>query len=282
MLDLHADGEFETRYEWMRPGQLRKRQAQCSLVLFPLAPLEYHGPHMPLGTDPISAACVAHACCKKLRRGVVRPTMFLGTERERDPDVCESLGFQRGQYIIGMDFPARQWNSHYLPEEVFALVVAAEARCLIAQGYRFVFFVNGHGARNHNAVLQRLCIELSHTTPARVDYSLAFPDEAVAAGTIGHADIVETALLMYYREAAVDVGTLPPREAPLKYPDFSIVDGPGFTPAAKPDHEVPRDRDPRYANAQAGKEYFEKTVADVCAKIVRLLSPSPQPQGGIT
>ena len=111
MLKPHNDGGFETRYEWLRPGQLRARQTECPLVLFPLAPLEYHGPHMPMGTDPINAGCVAHACCKELRRGVVRPTMFLGTERERDPDTLESLGFKRDQYIVGMDFPARQWSS---------------------------------------------------------------------------------------------------------------------------------------------------------------------------
>ncbi len=267
------DVGFETRYEWLRPGQLRERQTECPLILFPLAPLEYHGPHLPLGTDPLNATFVAHACCKQLRRGVVRPTMFLGTERERDPEMLESLGFKRDQYIVGMDFPSRQWNSHYLSEEVFAIVVAAETRCLIAQGYKHVFIVNGHGAFNHNAVLRRLCTELSHTTPARVDYAIAFPDEALAAGAIGHADFAETSLLMHYNENAVDVGTLPPTNVPLKYPDFSVVDGPGFTPASQPAREVPRTCDPRHATAKAGREYFNKIVAEVCGKIETFLQP---------
>ncbi|MBN2561623.1 MAG: creatininase family protein [Phycisphaerae bacterium] len=274
MLDPQADGEFETRYEWMRPGPLQQRRAQCPLILFPLGPLEYHGPHLPLGTDPINATYVAHACCRKLRRGVVRPTMYLGTERERDPETLESLGFERDQCIVGMDFPSRQWNSHYLPEEVFALVVGAEVRCLIAQGYKYVFIVNGHGAVNHNAVLERLCAELSRTTPALVDYSMAFLDEVLAAGAIGHADSVETSLMMHYHERAVDLGTLPSRDVPLAYADFSIVDGPGFTPAAKPNREVPRDSDPRWASAEAGKGHFERTVAEVCGKIEKMLSPS--------
>jgi len=278
MLDLHADGDFETRYEWMRPGQLRERQMQCPLILFPLAPLEYHGPHLPLGTDPINATYVAHACCRRLRRGVVRPTMFLGTECERDRNTLESLGFGRDERIVGMDFPSRQWSSHYIPEHVFAQVVLSEVRCLIAQGYKYVFIVNGHGAVNHNAVLRRLCMTLSRATAALVDYSLAFPDEAGAAGAIGHADIAETSLLTYYRETSVDVGTLPPENVPLRYPEFSIVDGPGFTPASKPDREVPRDRDPRRASAKAGGEYFQRTVADVCARITSLLTQPRQTQ----
>ena len=54
--------EFETRYEWLRPGQLRQRRDQCPLVFVPVGPLEYHGPHLPLGVDAINCTQVAHAC----------------------------------------------------------------------------------------------------------------------------------------------------------------------------------------------------------------------------
>lgn len=262
---------FETRYEWLRPGQLNARKAQCPLVLFPLGPLEYHGPHMPLGTDPLNAAFVAHACCRRLGKGVVLPTMYVGTERERDPDMLESLGFKRDDYVVGMDFPSRQWNSHYLPEEVFALVVASELRCLIRQGYTYIFIVNGHGAFNHNAVLKRLCIELSNTTSAQVDFAIGVPEQAAAAGAIGHADIAETSLVMFYNQAAVDVGTLPPKDVPLKYVDFSVVDGQGFI-ASKPDRLVPKEFDPRDSDPQIGKLHFETTIAEICGKIERLVS----------
>ncbi len=266
-----TETDFETRYEWLRPGQLRQRQEQCPLILFPLGPLEYHGPHLPLGTDPLSATFVAHACCRRLGKGVVLPTMYAGTERERDPDMLESLGFKRGDYVVGMDFPARLWNSHYLPEEVFALTVAAEVRCLISQAYKYIFIVNGHGAFNHNAVLKRLCIELSNTTPAQVDFAIGFPEEAAAAGAIGHGDIAETSLIMHYNKNAVDLGTLPPEDMPLKYSDFSIVDGQGFI-ASKPDRLVPKEFDPRDAAPQIGKLHFETTIAEICGKIDRLVS----------
>jgi len=268
---VQIDSEFETRYEWLRPGQLNERKSQCPLVLFPLGPLEYHGPHMPLGTDPLNATFVAHECCRRLGKGVVLPTMYVGTERERDPDMLESLGFKRDDYVVGMDFPPRQWNSHYLPEEVFALLVAAETRCLIGQGYKYIFIVNGHGAFNHNAVLKRLCIEFSNTTPAQVDFAIGFPEQAAASGAIGHADIAEASLIMHYSEAAVDVRALPPKGVPLKYADFSVVNGEGFI-ASKPDHLVPEEYDPRNANAQLGKGHFETTIAEVCGKIERLVS----------
>lgn len=271
MLDQHQNGDFETRYEWLRPGQLIQRRSQCPLIFFPLAPLEYHGPHLPIGVDPLSAGFVAHACCRRIGRGVVRPTMFLGTERERAPSMLRHLGLPEDEYVVGMDFPARQWSSHYLPEEVFALVVAAEIRSIIRQGYGYVFIVNGHGALNHNQVLRRLCTELSHTEPAIVDCAMSFPTEEMCAGAIGHADIAETSLMMYYNEQAVDLAQLPAAPASLKYADYSIVDDAGFTAAASPDRCVPEARDPRRASAAAGKALFDRAVACVTEKVERML-----------
>jgi hypothetical protein len=71
-----------------------------------------------------------------------------------------------------MDFPTRLWNSHYLPEEVFALLLRAELEILIRQGYRWVFVASGHGAANQEQTISRLCIELQNTTPARLDHCL--------------------------------------------------------------------------------------------------------------
>ena len=271
-LNTDTSMDFETRYEWLRPGQLRARQEQCPLILFPLGPLEYHGPHLPLGTDPLSATFVAHECCRRLGKGVVLPTMYVGTERERDPDMLESLGFKRDDYVVGMDFPARLWNSHYLPEEVFAMTVAAEVRCLISQGYKYIFIVNGHGAFNHNAALKRLCIELSNTTPAQVDFAIGFPEEAAATGAIGHGDIAETSLIMSYDKRSVDVGALPPAEVPLKYTDFSVVNGAGFMGTSGSGGLVPSEYDPRFAEARIGKAIFDTAVAELCGKIERLVS----------
>jgi creatinine amidohydrolase len=264
------DESFETRYEWLRPGQLIARRQECPLIIVPLAPLEYHGPHLPLGTDPINATQVAHACCAKLRKGVVRPTLTVGTERERDPAMVESLGFEPGSYVVGMDFPSRLWNSHYLPEEVFALLLAAELRILVGQGYRYVFIANGHGAYNHLEVVRRLCTELSNTTPAKVDYHLTITREAMEKGWAGHADVIETSLMMYYDARSVDLGTLPPRAVPLHYKDFSICDGAAFSSAYDREHVVRHDC--RDATAERGRRCFEDCVAESCEKIEKLLT----------
>jgi creatinine amidohydrolase len=260
--------EFETRYEWLRPAQLVARRDACPLIFVPVGPLEYHGPHLPLGTDAINCTRVAHACCRRLRQGVVLPTLTMGTERERCPAQVESFGFEPGTHIMGMDFPGRLWNSHYMPEEVFAIHLTAELRILIGQGYRYICIANGHGAVNHMKVIDRICVELSNTSPAKLVWRLTFPKEALNGGT-GHADAVETSLMMHYNRNSVDLDVLPCRDVPIHTWEFSIVDSPGFTPRYYRDHVVRND--PRDGNPNRGQELFEWSVNDLAADAEKLI-----------
>lgn len=254
----------EVRFEFLRPAQLNAERDRCPLVFLPVAPLEYHGPHLPVGMDPINASECALETCRRLGKGVVHPTLFWGTERERPDWMLESLGFRKGDWVVGMDFPTAIWRSHYQPEHLFALVVSATLEALIAGGYRLIVMVNGHGAWNHMETLDRLAKHYSHTTPATVAWRLAFTLDVAEKNLAGHADLFETSLMMYFERERfggrklVDLSTLPPRDVPIRYPDFSIVDGPGFS-----DHPSPGRvtlTDPRDSTVEKGKEVFEKTV----------------------
>lgn len=272
MIDQRRDNQnkgYETRYEWLRPEQLIARQKECSLILFPLSPLEYHGPHMPVGVDAINASRIAHECCRRLKKSVVRPTLTIGTEREREPELLESLGFDQGSYIVGMDFPSRLWNSHYMREEVFAIVLAEELRLLVAQGYDNILIVNGHGAYNHKQVIDRLCAQFTNCTKATVETFFTISKEALTEGWAGHADKLETSLMMHYDPECVDLDTLPDSSVEMKYQEFSIVDAAGFTPQYDRDHIVKTD--PRQASAAWGKILFEEIVKELTAKVGEMI-----------
>ncbi len=151
--------------------------------------------------------------------------------------MIEWLGLPSGSYVVGMDFPTRLWNSHYLSEEVFALALRAELAILIGKGYRYVFVASGHGAVNQKATIDRLCIEFQNTTPARLDHALTICREAVETGLAGHADIVETLLLMHYPPGAVDLAALPPR-GPHSIPGLFDRRHAGFSADHDPQHVV--------------------------------------------
>jgi creatinine amidohydrolase len=256
--------EREVRFEMLRPAQLNDEQKRCPLVFLPVAPLEYHGPHLPVGMDPLNATQCALEACRRLGRGVVHPTLYWGTERERPDWMLESLGFKKGDWVVGMDFPTAIWKSHYQAEHLFGLVVAATLEMLIQTGYKLIIMVNGHGAWNQLETLERLARHYSHTTDAQVVWKLAFTLDISEKNLAGHADLFETSLMLYYQQAVfggqklVDLSALPPRQVPIHYKDFSIVDGPGFSDKPSPDKVTATD--PRDATAEKGRQVFEETV----------------------
>ena len=251
--------EREVRYEFLRPAQLKAEMERAPLVFLPVAPLEYHGPHLPLGMDSINATECALGACRKLGKGVVMPTLHMGTERERPDWMLESLGFAKGEWVVGMDFPTATWKSHYYPEHLFGLMVAAHLEMLISQGYRAIAIVNGHGAWNQLETLERLAAHYSHVTPAVVKWKLAIVLQISERHLAGHADLVETSLMLHYDRSRVDLSALPARSVPIHYKDFSVVDGPGFSDKPAPDRVVAND--PRDATAEKGRKIFDDTVA---------------------
>jgi creatinine amidohydrolase len=265
-----TDTPREVRVQYMLPHALHAEMEKLPLMFLPIGPIEWHGPHMAVGMDPINAERVALELAQRIG-GVVYPTLYAGTERERDPETLKSLGFRGDEYVVGMDFPPIKnlYRSFYISEELFAQIVRGLIDCAIETGYRYIYIVNGHGAVNHNAVLKRLCTELSKTgKDVRVDFAIAFPKEHTRIGAIGHAAAHETSLLMHYHPAGIDLKQLPPRDEKLHYRDYGIVDGGGFCGQPGKNHALPAFDDPRLeSSAEKGLEIFEQVVAELAADV---------------
>ena len=152
------------RFELLRPQEIVSERERCPVAYVPVGPLEWHSLHMPVGTDALNAGAVAQRVAERVG-GVVLPTLYWGTERERPPGVARDLGFEREDYVVGMDFPNHALKSMYCPEEVLALLVRERLQELIALEYRLIVVVNGHGAVNHMSTLQRLSVEFTACSP---------------------------------------------------------------------------------------------------------------------
>ena len=133
------------------------------VIFVPVAPLEWHGPHLPLGMDALNAEEVAMGVCRQIG-GLVWPTLFWGTDREHTEQEIKNLGFPPGSYIVGMDFPKNTLPSGYCPEEIFGVLVRETLRQISRMPVRLAVLVNGHEAVNQNTVLRRLATEFNHTT----------------------------------------------------------------------------------------------------------------------
>ncbi len=251
------------QFDLLRPGEIVAERQRCPVVFVPVGPLEWHSAHMPFGCDALNAAAVARRVAERVG-GVVLPTFFWGTERERPPDMMRDLGFDERDYIVGMDFPKNELKSLYCREEFFALLVREILDQLIPMEYRLIVLVNGHGALNHVEALQRLCTEFTACSPARVLLALAWPTNGTFEHGVGHADAAETSLMMALHPESVDLCTLPPTSEPLRNQDWAIIDSDTFRGRPTEDHTVRPEADPRLAaSPELGRRNLEQTVSQI-------------------
>lgn len=53
--------EKQVEVQYLRPDQVIKAREERSLIFLPVGPIEWHGPHLPLGVDPLRAHFAAVA-----------------------------------------------------------------------------------------------------------------------------------------------------------------------------------------------------------------------------
>jgi len=247
--------------EFLRPDEIVAERERKSIVYLPVGPLEWHGPAMPFGTDPLMAQEVARAAALRTG-GVVMPTMFFGTECDRPAYILEAKGFKDAEsmYVKGMDVPNTNLKSFYAREEIFALMVRENLRMLVETGYKLIVIVNGHGAWGQTGSLRRLCVEFSNETKSRVITMMPDPQkEGEPELDFGHGTRVETSFMCYLRPDDTDLNALPPREVPLKYTDYGIADD--FVFEGKRSENDAVVYDPRDASYELG-EKLVKTAID--------------------
>jgi creatinine amidohydrolase len=134
---------MSVRYEELAPREFRERLATAPIAYLPLGTLEWHGEHLPLGTDALES----HAFFCRLAEevgGIVLPSLHLGPDRTRNVN---------GEVLIGMDFwlEGEEKNLHaqrldgsayWVPDDLFAAMLDATLAQLKRAGFRIVV---GHG-----------------------------------------------------------------------------------------------------------------------------------------
>jgi len=264
-LEIGGTMEREVRVERMRPQQLVAERERAPLVYLPVGPLEWHGPHLPYGVDAMNAREAALRVARETG-GVVLPTLYLGTERERTPEMLRSMGFEGGEYIVGMDFPANSLPSYYFPEEVLAVMVRSYLDLLIEHGYKLVVLMNGHGAENQIGTLQRLAVEYTHEKPIRVLLLMPIPGFTRADWSYAHATEGETSVMQAVAPETVDLEALPD-SGPLRNVDFAVVDDKTFRLQPTEDHTVRPEEDPRRASAENGERRLRACTEELVAAV---------------
>lgn len=239
------------RWEELTSPEIGTLDRDRTVVVFPIGSVEQHGNHMPLGTDTILAHEVSLAAAETAGNVVVLPPPWFGFSAHH------------------MRFP----GSVTLRAETLMAIVEDVVASVVKHGFRRVLVVNGHGG--NGGVIDVLASTLGHRHygAARIAtltyFALARDSIAAlrqsAAGGMGHACEFETSLVQHLRPDLVKID-----RAVTTYPDpgsrYLTTDLIG-SQAVRVYHDFgdlsPSGTlgDPSLASAEAGKAFFDGSVA---------------------
>jgi len=199
----------KVRYEELTPQEFRARIAAAPIAYLPLGTLEWHGEHLPLGSDGLQS----HGFFEGLARevgGIVLPMLFLGIDRRQEVGDLELYGMD----ICAADSPARRYPSqqlagsaYWVDEPTFECLLEAILKQLRRAGFRIVV-AHGHGPST--------AFFLRHADTWREQFGLeclaCWGSEHDASGMgiqVDHAAMNETSLVMALRPDLVRMEALP-------------------------------------------------------------------------
>ena len=222
------------RYEDLLPHHFRLRLAECPGAYLPLGTLEWHGEHLPLGSDAIISHGLMIKAAEKLG-GIVMPPIYVGPDRSQ----LQLNGSQlQGMDTADVTTPHRQLDGscYWVSEGLFMSLIDNIIEQLKRAGFKVVF-ADGHGpSRNSwvNHLIERevrFGLKLLGVTK---DFRQSWQSQ------MDHAAENETSLVMALRPDLVDLSQLP--EDKSVWPQ-----GVGGS-------------DPRQANAIAGQSYLKSSI----------------------
>jgi creatinine amidohydrolase len=196
-------------YEELTPTAFRKRLSVAPIAYLPLGTLEWHGEHLPLGSDGLQAKHFFEQLAREVG-GIVLPMLHLGPDREKQVD---------GKTLYGMDLGSLHWeanhtyadeqldgSAYWISEADFATILDATWAQLSRAGFKIVV-AHGHGPSTG--------FTRKHYEQWQKKYGLQFfncwgPNDGHDLGImVDHAATNETSLVMAMRPELVHMDYLP-------------------------------------------------------------------------
>ncbi|MFC1528542.1 creatininase family protein [Candidatus Latescibacterota bacterium] len=194
----------KVRYSELLPHEFRKRLAEKPLAYLPMGTLEWHGEHLPIGSDAIQCEELMLECARQYG-GIVLPPIHTGPGPTKLMD--------DGRLLIGMDFwnnvvdPPRQLDGdcYWIPDGLFISLIDAILTQLKRTGFQAVF-ADGHGP-SRGSWTRELKRREAHFGMKL--FGATSDNQRPWKSQIDHAARNETSLMQHYRPDLVDLSQLP-------------------------------------------------------------------------
>ena len=199
-------------YEELTPTEFRARIADSPVAYLPLGTLEWHGEHLPLGSDGIQSRGFFAELAKKIG-GIVLPMLFLGPDRVEIRDGRDYYGMdtaiKEGEHVpLQLD-----GSAYWIEDELFADLLKTTLKQLKRAGFRVVV-AHGHGPST--ACFSKHINEWEKEYGLKLFHCWGGEDSKYGIQT-DHAGANETSLVMYLRPELVHMEYLStdPNEFPI-------------------------------------------------------------------
>ena len=193
-------------YEEMRPDTFRTRLAAAPIAYLPLGTLEWHGEHLPLGSDGLQSQGFFIELAQQAG-GIVLPMLFLGPDRSEKVDGREFYGMDTYDQPHGGGFTQLDGSAYWVNDELFDQLIKAVLKQLRRAGFRIVV---GHGHGPSTIVFQRNIEQWSKEFDLEL-FVCWRDDETDGLGIqTDHAGANETSLVMALRPDLVKMDNLSP------------------------------------------------------------------------
>ena len=195
-------------YAELTPQEFRERLADAPIAYLPLGTLEWHGEHLPLGSDGLQSLGFFEHLAREVG-GIVLPMLTLGPDRVQQQDGLELYGMDICHAPEGQRYATRQLagSAYWVPEETFKVILEAILKQLKRAGFRIVV-AHGHGPSTG--------FFRDHATEWRKKFDLeclicwgSEHDREGLGIQVDHAAMNETSLVMALRPDLVHMERLP-------------------------------------------------------------------------
>jgi len=178
------------------------------MAYLPLGTLEWHGEHLPLGSDGLQSAGFFEQLASEVG-GIVLPMLFLGPDRVEEVDGQELYGMDLCRAEGTQSYATQQLagSAYWVPEATFKVILEAVLKQLERAGFRIVV-AHGHGPstgffRDHAAEWKD-----KFGLTCLVCWGSEYDHEGLGL-QVDHAAMNETSLVMALRPELVHMERLP-------------------------------------------------------------------------
>lgn len=241
-----CNNSYETvQYEELTPSVFREKLNNTPVAYLPLGTLEYHGEHLPLGTDALHSKGFFTKVAEEYG-GIVMPMFFLGPSWFTGQAIDTLISIHCT--------PSPETGSCYwIPDSVYHLLLDQQFSLLERTGFRAVVV---HGHAPSIIYIEWHKQEWEEKFDIRIVPYFIYRDHG-ELGYSGHASVNETSLILTYFPHLVKMDLIPADTSIIPYGVVS--------------------KNPRgIASAKIGKEMEERHMAILIDTLNSILKIAPE------